>query len=158
MPQFIDTFVSILIEVVKVSISGVIGGFLGSLIILRQFQKQTKFQAKHQRHLDQIESLREILVILPIIYRDIHFKWELPEDSPITSKQHISDLTAQLNRTHSLFLKDPESMKILDSIHSLIGEDRESLLSFNQGMPGVIIERIKTKVESKITEIESKIY
>lgn len=156
MPQLNDTFVALLIDIVKVSISGIIGGFIGSRIVLRQFQSQTKFQAKHQHHREQIESLKQILDILDTIYHGIRLNWEIPKDSPITSKQQISDLTSQLKRTRSLFLQDPESMKIIDSIRSLIGEDRESLLY--QGSPSEIIERIKTKVESKITEIESKVY
>jgi len=151
MPQLIDNFISFLIELLKISATGSYFGF-------RQFQKQTKLQARQQHHLEQINSLREILLILPTIFLDIHYKWELPEDSPITSKQHISDLISQLNRTRSLFLADPETIKIIDLIHSLIGETREFFKSTNRGSPSEIIEHIKTQVESKIKEIESKVY
>ncbi len=156
MIQLSDTFISLLFEILKISAIGVISGLIGSRIALKEFQKQTKLQAKHQHYLDQINALREILVILPTIFLSIHFKWELPEDSPISSKQNIASLTNQLLKTRSLFLLDSESTKILDSIYSLIGEDRKSLL--HRGAPSEIIDSIKIEVENKIREIESKVY
>ena len=158
MTQSADAFISLLIEIAKIIASGLIGGFLGSKIALRQFQSQTRFQAKHHRNLEQIDALQEILVILPVIFRDICLKWELPSDGPINSKQHIAKLTAQLIRTRSLFLDDPETISILDSIKSLVGETYESFLASGQEMPGAKIEKIKRSVEEKIKEIGAKAY
>ena len=92
------------------------------------------------------------------MYWGIHFTWKFPDDSPFTSKEYISDLHAQIDKTHLLFLGDQDFRKILNSIKALIGEDRDSLRAANQGYPSEIIERLKAKVEGKMKEIESKVY
>src|SRR5258706_6412397 len=158
MAQSTDPLISLLIDIAKIFVSGGIGGFLGSRIALSQFQSQARFQAKHNRYLEQIEALREILIILPVIFRDKHLKWELPSDSPINSKQHIIDLTEQLNRTRSLFLNDPEAVKVVDSTYSLIGESFDAFLLPGRDMPGAIIAKIRVREEEKIKEIETKAY
>lgn len=158
MPQSTDPFISLLIDVIKVIVSGSIGGFIGSRIALRQFQSQARYQAKHNRYLEQINAIREILVMLPVIFRDIHLNWELPPDSPVNSKQHISDLTEQLFRMRSLFLDDIEALKIVDSTYSLIGESIDGFLLPGREMPGAIIEKIRLSAEEKIKEIEAKAF
>jgi hypothetical protein len=157
MSQFPDNFTPLLIELLKIIAAG-IGGFIGSKLALSQFQKQTKFQTKHQHQLEQVEALKEIHRSCDKIYWGIHFIWKFPDDSPFTSKEYISDLHAQIDKTHLLFLGDQDFRKTLNSIKALIGEDRESLRATNQGYPSEIIERLKAKVESKIKEIESKVY
>lgn len=156
MTQFTDSLNSLLLDIAKIVVSGSIGGFIGGRIALRQFQLQAKFQSRHNRYLEQINALREILVILPVIFRDIHLKWELPSDSPVTSKQHITDLTNQIINTRSLFLSDTKVTKILDSVYSLIGESFDDFLLPNREMPGEVIEKIRIKVEDEIKEIEKK--
>jgi hypothetical protein len=158
MSQLTDNFISLSIELLKVILTGVVGGFIGSKLALIQFQKQTKYQAKHQRQLDQIKALNEIHGSFDKIYLGIHFNWEFPEDSPFTSTDYISGLLAQINKASLLFLDDQDFRKVLNSIKALIGEDRDSLRAANQGYPSEMTERLKAKVESKIKEIESKVY
>lgn len=148
------------IELIKFIASSTIGGIIGGWISFRMFIAQKRFEFKQQDDVARRDALREMLLILPIIYRDIHLNWEMPKDSKESSEEHIADLTRKISNWRSLFLNDKEALEIIREINSIIGVTKHSFYGTeNKDMkkPGQIVTELKETIEIKIKRLDKSL-
>jgi hypothetical protein len=117
-----------LIEISKLILSSIVGGIIGGWLSFRLFIAQKRYETKHQDEIVKRDALRDMLAVLPVVIRDIHLNWEMPEDSKETSKEHIANMVEKITRWRALFLNDPEMLAVIQKLNLLIGASKENFL------------------------------
>jgi len=143
-------------EGVKLLISGILGGAVGSIISLKVFREQKKFEAKQQILYRKLEALREMIVLFHWVHRDIIVNWEQPMDFKVTPQEHIANLIDQVNRWKTLFLDDSQVSQALQRIYTLIGASKGTFYGIDKegDLPSEILSEVRETLEEKIKEIE----
>jgi hypothetical protein len=124
------------------------------------FIAQKRFETKHQDEITKRDALRDMLVILPVVFRDIHLNWEMPKDSKESSKEHIDNLVKKITRWKALFINDSETLATIQKLDLLIGMSKDSFFgrdNENVKKPGERIEEIETEIKEKIKQIEKSL-
>jgi hypothetical protein len=144
-------------ELLKFFASSLIGGIIGGWISFRLYIAQKRFDFKQQDDYAKREALREMLPLLPIIYRDVHLNWEMPEDSKETSKEHVANIEAKISRWRSLFIGDEEVLSIIREFASLVGMSKHGFYGQDNRdvkKPGQIIADCKEAIEVQIKRLD----
>lgn len=139
-------------------IIGAVGALTATWLNLKVFRSQTKFQAKHQDDVRRRDSLRDILNITPMIYRNIYDGWNLTGEHTEDAKELILRLQQQITTAKSQFLDDEEITKALNLLLSLIGADVSRLSKSGVEPPDISIYSIEDVIKNRIRELEKILY
>ncbi len=145
------------IDLVKLVVTGFLGGLIAHWLGVRTFQSQKRFEIRLQDDIRRCNVLRDVLPVLEIVFADMYRNWEMPEGAKETSQEHIARLTELITRARSLFLGDVETMDSLNKLDRLIGASPE-LVRRTDRRPPEIIDEIRKQIENKIRQTEKIIY
>jgi len=151
-------YIDIIVDIIKIIIAGGVGGYLASKYALKEFRDRVKYQAKHSDLLEQRKALQELQKILPIIYRDIHMNWEMPDDSPISMDEHIDELHQIINNARALCLRDDKSLRLVEDVRRILALDVRSIKKSGGEMPGERIGSLQIRLEERIKDITELVY
>lgn len=144
-------------ETIKLIISGFIGGILGSFIGIKTFQSQKRFETKHDDLIKKRDALRDILIMLPWIERDMFVGWENPIDEAETPTKHIMNLRNKFHQVQAMFLADSQILGAMEKLDLMLGTSSDSYHKFNKEFPHETIDDIEKVIRKKILEIEKEI-
>lgn len=137
-------------EMIKLTVSGILGGVIGSFLSLKLYKEQKRIDTKHEEQMKKQEALFEIGSILHWIRRDISVNWESPANEKQTPKEYMFDLMNRMNYWRLLFLDDIDMSKALQSLNQIIGASKEEFFGENkvfEKMPSEIIYDIEKAIE-----------
>ena len=150
----------LLSELIKLTVSGLIGGVFGSLIGLKAFKSQRRFETKHDDFIRKRDALRDVLIMLPWIYRDILVDWDNPIDEGETPQKHVMNIRNKFSQWKAIFLNDPTTWNAIESLDLLVGSGKDSFFSETKlyaQSPSEIIDNVEKTIKEKILEIEKEI-
>jgi len=158
-PHFEPTaFESLVVEIVKLLITGILGGIVGTWFSQRTFQWQTSFQTKHQDDIRRRDALRDIHASLPTFAIRTYQGWKVPEGAADEERTLMDRLGQQIDAARSLFIDDDQITSKLGVLKSLVGMDAETLRKSGVEPPLKTIKDIEQALADKIHLIESALY
>lgn len=151
-----ETINQLFVELVKLFVSG----FLGGITSLWLFRAQRKFDTKRELQLKRLDASRDINLVLHWLYRDIFYNWEKPINKEQSPEEYMFDFMNRINYWETLFLTDQEMSETLKKLNSPVGASRESFHGEGkifQKPLGEMIDEIRSSVKQKIVEMEKSI-
>jgi hypothetical protein len=152
-----DLIKQLLSELIKLTVSGIIGGVVGSVLGLKAFQSQKRSETRHDDLIRKRDALRDILIMLPWIDRDMTVGWENPVDEDETPRKHVMNLRNKFHQVQAIFLKDQQVWDSMEKLDFMVGVSSESYYKFNKEYPNETIDTIGKIIKEKILEIEKEI-
>lgn len=143
-------------EMLKLSISGVLGGFVAHFLSIRLFKTQKRLDAKYELHKKKLDALRDIITTLHWLSRDI---LDNKEKLLIKGQDELMiELVDKLNYWETLFLDDKVMWDTLEKLDVLVYISKDTS-SGKDKMPTTTllqtINEIKMIVKSKIIELQN---
>lgn len=147
-------------EIIKLTVSGIIGGLIGSFIGLSAFKSQRKFETRHSDLVKKRDALRDALMMLVWIHRDILVEWDDPINEEETPKAHVLNIRNKFSQWKAVFLDDIKIWRAFEDLDMLVGVGRSSFYGETKvykKTPSEIIDSIEEIFKNKILEIEKEI-
>lgn len=83
-------------EMIKLTVSGILGGVIGSFLSLNLYKEQKRFDVKREEQVKKQQALFEIGSMLHWIRSDISVNWERPANEKQSSREYMFDLQNEL--------------------------------------------------------------
>ena len=151
-----ELFAQLLIEVIKLVVSGILGGAVVSFFNYRLLRNQKKLEAKQEIQNKRLDALRNIDSLLHWLVRDIFYNWEKPIKKDQLPDEYIVELVNNLHYWETLFLGDEKMSNALRKLSSLIGVSKEEVFGrdANKKNLGEFIDEIRKIIREKINELQ----
>ncbi len=104
------------LEFIKMFVSGILGGAVGSIMSFRLFKAQKRLETKYEHQRKQLDALRDIDLMLSWLFRDIFYNWEKPLDEKKSPEEHMVETVNKVHYWETLFLRDEEMTEKLQKL------------------------------------------
>lgn len=153
-----ELFKQFIFEVIKLFISGVLGGIVVSIINYRVFKAQRRLDTKIELQKKRLDALRDVDSTLHWLYRDIQYNWENPLNKNQAPDEYIVELVNKVHYWETLFLGDEELSATLQKIDALVGISKDEFFGENKSSQkalGTTINEIRMAVRNKIAKTQN---
>jgi hypothetical protein len=146
------------VELIKLFVSGILGGVVVSVINYRLLRAQKRLDARYELQRKKLDALRDIDFMLNWLYKFIFPVKKRPSVKSRETDEFTIDLINKVHSWETLFLDDQEISMALQKIEIFIDPSRNTFLQEKQTSQKSLIiafNEIRMTVRNKIIEIQN---